>query len=117
MTDLPFPAFTPCQAVVTQPGPEGTAVQGSQDPADLSWGNAVFLGLFNNVCRCLGLSQFGRGRGGCYGIQWVEARDAIIHPAVHRAAPSPKQQFRQGWETCPVGGWPQRTLKEAIGSG
>lgn len=53
--------------------------------------------------------------GGCYWhLVWVEARDAVTHPTVHRTTPSPKQQYYQGWETCPVGDWPQRALKEAI---
>lgn len=28
MTDSPFPAFTPCQAAITQPGPEAQLLQG-----------------------------------------------------------------------------------------
>lgn len=39
MTDSLLPAFTGLQVAVTQPGPAGTAVQGSCDPVVLNRAN------------------------------------------------------------------------------
>lgn len=65
------------------------------------------------------------GKGGvcAIGIQWVELRDAVRYPAVHRTAPdhdwelsSTKCQLCQGWDFLTKATWEESTeAKESFG--